>query len=232
MFFPALPDTENFKLCGLCELCERQKGFTQRSLRSQAKRARESKLKMSNYRRQTLMVIFKLTDLLIMIGSFMAATIIISFQMNTISFDQFIHMRIKIVNFVLFVSLLLLWHTIFSMFGLYRSRRLLPVKREIKDIVKAISLGTFVVSSDCFQRKCLTVSANSLKYLPDYAAFFTSESTILIFEYDFKDNGLCQFFKCNASNFLPNELKKYLFSVSNVAVKREPVSRIPIFSRS
>ncbi|RZB33365.1 MAG: hypothetical protein SRB2_04051, partial [Desulfobacteraceae bacterium Eth-SRB2] len=44
-----------------------------------------------------------------------------------------------------FVSLLLLWHTIFSMFGLYRSRRLLPVKREIKDIVKAISLGTFAI---------------------------------------------------------------------------------------
>jgi len=47
-----------------------------------------------------------------------------------------------------------------------------------------------VVSSDCFQRKYSTVSITSLKTLSDYAAFFISESTIRIFEYDFKDNGL------------------------------------------
>jgi len=47
-----------------------------------------------------------------------------------------------------------------------------------------------IVSFDCFQRKCSTVSINSLKNLQGYAAFFTSGSTILIFEYDFKDNVL------------------------------------------
>lgn len=87
------------------------------------------------------MVVFKLSDLLIMIGSFMAACVVVSYELDTISFDQFLHMRIKVVNFVLFVSLLLLWHVIFSMFGLYRSRRLLPVKREIKDILKATPIA-------------------------------------------------------------------------------------------
>ncbi len=98
---------------------------------------------MSNFRRQILMVAFKLSDMLIMIGSFMAATIMVSYGIDTISLDQFLHMRIKVVNFVLFVAFLLLWHVIFSMFGLYGSRRLSPVKKEIKDIVKATSLGTF-----------------------------------------------------------------------------------------
>ncbi len=91
------------------------------------------------------MVVFKLADLLIMIGSFMAACVVVSYGLDTISFDQFLHMRIKIVNFILFVSLILLWHAIFSMFGLYRSRRLSPVKKEIKDIVKGTSLGTFAI---------------------------------------------------------------------------------------
>ena len=100
---------------------------------------------MSSFRRQILMVAFKLSDMLIMIGSFMAATMMVSYRIDAISFDQFLHMRIKVVNFVLFVSLLLLWHTIFSMFGLYRSRRLSLVKKEIKDIVKATSLGTFAI---------------------------------------------------------------------------------------
>jgi len=100
---------------------------------------------MSNFRRKILMAAFKLSDLLIMIGSFMAATIMVSYRMDTISLEQFLHMRIKVVNFVLFLGLLLLWHVIFSMFGLYRSRRLSPVKKEIKDIVKATSLGTFVI---------------------------------------------------------------------------------------
>jgi len=100
---------------------------------------------LSNYRRQILMAAFKLSDLLIMIGSFIAATIMASYRMNTISLDQFLHMRIKVENFALFLGLLLLWHIIFSMFGLYRSRRLSALKTEIKDIVKATSLGTFVI---------------------------------------------------------------------------------------
>jgi len=92
-----------------------------------------------------MMVAFKLSDMLIMIGSFMAATMIVSYRIDPISFYHFLHMRIKVVNFVLFVGLLLLWHAIFSMFGLYHSRRFSPVKKEIKDIVKASSLGTFVI---------------------------------------------------------------------------------------
>ena len=94
-----------------------------------------------------MMVAFKLSDMFIMIGSFMAATMIVSYKIAPISFYHFLHMRVKVVNFVLFVSLLLLWHAIFAMFGLYSSRRLSPVKKEIKDIVKATSLGTFAIYS-------------------------------------------------------------------------------------
>jgi len=91
------------------------------------------------------MIAYKLSDMLIMIGSFMAATIIVSHEVNTISLEQFLHMRIKVENFILFVAFLLLWHSIFALFDLYNSRRLSTVKTEIKDIFYATSLGTFVI---------------------------------------------------------------------------------------
>lgn len=100
---------------------------------------------MTNFRRQILMSVFKLSDLLIMIASFMAATTIASYQIDTLTIEQFLQMRIKVVNFILFIGLLVLWHSLFSMLDLYRSRRLGTIKREIIDIVKATSLGTFAI---------------------------------------------------------------------------------------
>ena len=75
----------------------------------------------------------------------MAATIIVSYEMDTVSFDQFLQMRIKVINFILLIAIILLWHGIFAMFDLYSSRRLSPVKKEIKDIFYATSLGTFAI---------------------------------------------------------------------------------------
>lgn len=100
---------------------------------------------MSIYHRKILIIAFKLSDMLIMIGSFVAAASVVYFQVNIISFNQFLHMRIKVVNFVLFVAFLILWHYIFSLFDLYGSRRLSTVSKEIKDIIKATSLGTFTI---------------------------------------------------------------------------------------
>jgi len=100
---------------------------------------------MGNFRRKILMIAYKLSDMLIMIGSFMAATILVSHEVKTISLEQFLHMRIKIENFILFVAFLLLWHGIFALFDLYSSRRFSTVKTEIKDIFFATSLGTFAI---------------------------------------------------------------------------------------
>ena len=100
---------------------------------------------MSNFRRQILLVVFKLSDMLIMIGSFMAATLMVSYGMDSISLDRFLEMRIKVVNVVLFLGLLILWHIIFSMFDLYSSKRLSTLRMETKEIVKATSLGSLVI---------------------------------------------------------------------------------------
>jgi len=100
---------------------------------------------MGNYHRKILLIALKLSDMLIMVGSFAAATVMVFYEVNSISFYQFLDMRIKVVNFVLFVTLLILWHFIFSIFDLYGSRRLSTVSKETMDIIKATTLGTFVI---------------------------------------------------------------------------------------
>jgi exopolysaccharide biosynthesis polyprenyl glycosylphosphotransferase len=54
--------------------------------------------------------------------------------------------RIKVTSVVLFFGFLLIWHLIFSGFGLYSSRRLSTRYDDVVDVLKATSLGTLIVS--------------------------------------------------------------------------------------
>ena len=54
-------------------------------------------------------------------------------------------MRMSVRNFILFGCLLLLWHSLFSFFGLYQSKRFSNYHQEARDVLKATSVGTFVL---------------------------------------------------------------------------------------
>src|ERR1700674_5390433 len=86
----------------------------------------------------------KLFDLVLMIFSFGLAAVVVS-ENATVSVAEFLALRVKIQNFVTFSLLLLLWHLIFSAFGMYASRRLAGRWDEVVDVVKATSLGTFLI---------------------------------------------------------------------------------------
>jgi len=96
-------------------------------------------------RRQILLRAFKYFALLIMAFSFLLAASAVFSEFDTVSLVQFLSMRIKVENFVLFVAFLALWHVIFSAFGLYDSRRLSSQLAELVDVVKATSLGTLTI---------------------------------------------------------------------------------------
>jgi exopolysaccharide biosynthesis polyprenyl glycosylphosphotransferase len=100
---------------------------------------------MENFHRKFLLAAFKLFDLLIMISFFMLAASVVYLRANTITFHEFLQMRIKIENFAIFIGLLLFWHIILSLLGLYRSRRLSSIGSEVKDLLGAATLGTFTV---------------------------------------------------------------------------------------
>jgi exopolysaccharide biosynthesis polyprenyl glycosylphosphotransferase len=97
------------------------------------------------FRRQILLNTLKLSDLLIMIFSFSMATVAIHSHFDSGTLSEFLHLRIKVRNFVLFLGFLLVWHVIFSLFGLYHSRRFSSRRGEASDIVKATFLGTLVI---------------------------------------------------------------------------------------
>ena len=96
-------------------------------------------------RRQILLNALKLSDLLIMVFSFSLATVAVHSHFDSVTLSEFLHLRIKVRNFALFLGLLLVWHVIFSLFGLYHSRRFSSRRGEAVDIVKATSLGTLVI---------------------------------------------------------------------------------------
>src|SRR3989441_3337572 len=100
---------------------------------------------MSTIRRTILLNCLKLVDLLTMVGSFFLASLLIAREKDMLPLSQFLSMRIKVGNFLLFSALLLLWHLIFSAFGLYDSRRMSGRKADISDPFTANTAGTPII---------------------------------------------------------------------------------------
>jgi len=100
---------------------------------------------VTTIRRQLLMNAFKLFDVCTMIVCFGLATLAVSETSKTGSLAEFLSLRVKISNFLIFATFMVSWHVIFSSFHLYASHRLSRRRDEIGDILKACSLGTFMV---------------------------------------------------------------------------------------
>jgi len=101
-------------------------------------------------RRRILVRTAKLFDLAVMIISFGLAAIVVAQQTPEVSLTDFLSMRVKVRNFALFAGFLLVWHLIFSLSGLYESRRLSPRRHEAIDLLKATSLGAGFVCLAAF----------------------------------------------------------------------------------
>jgi len=100
---------------------------------------------VNNFRRQLLLNALKLFDVCLMVACFGLATLAVTESSQTGSLSEFLSLRVKISNFLIFGLFLLSWHVVFSSFGLYASHRLSRRRDEMVDILKAASLGTFIV---------------------------------------------------------------------------------------
>lgn len=100
---------------------------------------------MITNRRFVLLSIFKLFDVALLVGSFIAAAVPSLSEVGATSLSDFLSMRMSVRNFILFGCLLLLWHWLFSLFGLYKSKRFSNDHQEAWDVLKATSVGTFVL---------------------------------------------------------------------------------------
>jgi exopolysaccharide biosynthesis polyprenyl glycosylphosphotransferase len=113
---------------------------------------------MTNLRRQFLLKVFTLSDLAIMVASFASAALAESYLTAHMSFGEFLSMRIKLQNIVLFLGLLAVWHGVFSAVGLYQSKRLEARRNEVKDVLTATSIGTLalIVAGALFRIRMIT----------------------------------------------------------------------------
>jgi exopolysaccharide biosynthesis polyprenyl glycosylphosphotransferase len=99
---------------------------------------------MNNTRRQLLLSAFRVFDVGLMLLAFMAGTLA-TIQSRSIDFTSFFSLRVKIQNFAIFFLFIIVWQSIFRLSGLYVSRRLSDRRSEVIDVIKATSLGTFVI---------------------------------------------------------------------------------------
>lgn len=99
---------------------------------------------MSHFRRRVLLNSFKLADILILAISFGVATITVQ-RSGSISLEQFLAIRISMLNMVLFLFLTLSWHALFVSLGLYYSMRLSSRYSEVIEIIKATTIGTLMI---------------------------------------------------------------------------------------
>ncbi len=96
---------------------------------------------MGTIRRKLLLNALKLFDLAVMIAAFGFATIIVSHS-SLASLEEVLAMRVKISNFIIFSALLVCWHVLFRLWGMYGSHRLSSRRDEVIDLAAAITVGT------------------------------------------------------------------------------------------
>jgi exopolysaccharide biosynthesis polyprenyl glycosylphosphotransferase len=120
---------------------------------------------MSNYKRQLLVNGYCASDVLVMTLAF-AIAFFLSAQRMSPSFEEFLSVRVRLTNLLLFLGFAAAWYLIFSWHGLYRSRRIGQIKAEWWEVTKAITIGTLVLSTIGF---VIHISAINRTFL---AAFF------------------------------------------------------------
>ncbi|MGD0428278.1 MAG: sugar transferase [Candidatus Acidiferrales bacterium] len=97
---------------------------------------------MNEAKRRFLLNALKLYDLGIIVVSFGLATYLLVHAEHKVSLHDFLAMRVKVSNCAIFAVAMFCCHAIFSLCGLYQSRRLSTRLAESTDALKATSLST------------------------------------------------------------------------------------------
>jgi len=102
---------------------------------------------VTSLRRQVLLVGLKLLDVLVGAASFALAALLTSEELGRADLREVLGWRLELGRFVLLLALPVAWHLVFRSFGLYRSRRLSSRESLVRDILKATSVGTLLISA-------------------------------------------------------------------------------------
>ena len=84
----------------------------------------------------------KLYDMCALVAAFLFATFVLLSSPRGMSVPEFMALRIKLGNCLLFALLLIAWHNLFILCGLYVSKRLTKRSTEVYGVIKATSLAS------------------------------------------------------------------------------------------
>lgn len=101
---------------------------------------------MHETRRRLLLNCLRVGDLLVLTTALAVALVFSGQVVEGSPLDEFLAVRVKLVNFLFFAGFAVLWNIIFGAFGLYRSRRVGLMTTEWWDIAKAVAIGTLLLS--------------------------------------------------------------------------------------
>jgi len=101
---------------------------------------------MDSLKRRLLLDAFRVADALVMGAAFAMALLVTAEQASPHNPAEFLSVRVKVSNALLFLGFVLAWHLIFRLRGLYRSRRIGLMVSEWWNVAKAVALGTLLLS--------------------------------------------------------------------------------------
>jgi exopolysaccharide biosynthesis polyprenyl glycosylphosphotransferase len=102
---------------------------------------------MTPYRRKLMLAFFQILDLVLLsFAFFAAASAPLLFAKGAAAFTAFFYVRVKVVNVVLYLFLLLVWHVILGSFRLYESKRQTQRRGEIGETLKAVAVCVCITS--------------------------------------------------------------------------------------
>ena len=100
---------------------------------------------MNHFRRQILLNAFKIFDVLNMSFCLFLAASIVSHRNEFFSVSQIFQIDVKVQVFLFFLISVFTWYVAFSIFALYRSKRLSSQWKEPLDVIKATSVGSLAI---------------------------------------------------------------------------------------
>ena len=129
---------------------------------------------MNPSRRQVLKHSAKMFDLCVLVCSFVLASIAYSLP-NGFTLTRLMTLRVSIGNCLLFALLLIVWHNLFVLCGLYVSKRMTGRRAEMLEVCKATLLASafLIISARLFHIGIVTV--------PFVLVFWTSCAGVMVF---------------------------------------------------
>jgi exopolysaccharide biosynthesis polyprenyl glycosylphosphotransferase len=131
-------------------------------------------------RRRFLLLSLKSVDMGLLVLSFLLATLFIAYRDTGVSLPEFLAIRVKLSNCVTFFVLLAVWHGLFSLCGLYRSRRLSSMLADAIDIAKASALSTACIGFAAFVCPIAMVKVPLLFLFFAFTLFFVFASRVFL----------------------------------------------------